>query len=132
MLEECGLIDDDYFLFYDCPNLGWKARLKNWNVRLVEGAKIWARRSELRRRPDIRKFVERSRVLTILRFMPSDKHPFAIGEYLHQTRKDETTYNEKVQAIKAAHQLFLKLKQYPSEPNVREKVYQDYCLPRIR
>jgi len=128
MLEECGLTDEDYFGWYDCPNQGWKARLKGWKPKLVNGAKMWHRKSEARHRPDIRGIVERNRMLTILRFMPLDKQPLAIGEYLSQSRRDGTTYEEKLRAIEEAHKLFRE--QYPTDANTRSNVYDTYCLPR--
>lgn len=127
MLEECGLIDEVYFGWYDCPNLGWKARLKGWKFELVEGAKMWHRKSEARRRPEIRGIVERNRILTILRFMPLDKQPLAIGEYLNGFRRDGTNYNEKMHAIKEAKKLFRG--QYPADPIVRSNIYDTYCRP---
>lgn len=130
MLEECGLTDEDYFGWYDCPNQGWKGRLRGWTVRLVPNAKMWHRKSEARRRPDIRGIVERNRILTILRFMPLDKQPLAIGEYLNQSRRDGTTYKEKLCAIEEAHKLFRR--QYPADPTVRSNVYDAYCLQRVK
>jgi len=131
MLEECGLTDEDYFGWYDCPNQGWKARLKGWNSALVEGAQMWHRKSEARRRPDSKGIVERNRILTILRFMPLDKQPVAIGEYLSQRRRDGTTYEEKNRAIEEAHKLFSRVGQYQADASTRSKVYDEYCHPRI-
>lgn len=126
MLEECGLVDEDYFGWYDCPNLGWKARLNGWSFEFVEGAKMWHRKSEARRRPEIRGIVERNRILTILRFMPLDKQPLAIGEYLNRFRRDGTNYDEKLRAVKEAKKLFRG--QYPANPTVRSNIYDTYCL----
>lgn len=130
MLEECGLTDEVYFGWYDCPNLGWKARLRGWKPTLVEGAKMWHRKSETRYRPDIKGIVERNRILTILRFMPIDKQPLAIGEYLSQSRRDGTTYEDKMYAIEEAHKLFSRLRQYEADSVTRSNVYDDCCLPR--
>lgn len=130
MLEECGLADEDYFIFYDCPNLGWKARLKGWKPILVNDAKMWHRKSERRRNPAIRGFVERSRILTILRFMPIDKQPLALGIYLNQTRENGTTYEEKIHAIEEAHKLFNKKGQYKADISLRNDIYELYCIPR--
>jgi GT2 family glycosyltransferase len=130
MLEECGMTDEDYFGWNDCPNQGWKARLRGWKARLVPDAKMWHRKSEARHRPNIRGIVERNRILNILRFMPLDKRPLAIGEYLNQSRRDGTTYEQKLCAIADAHKLFRG--EYPADPTVRNAVYDAHCLPRVK
>lgn len=51
MFEECGFTDDDYWMFYSCPNLGWKARLKGWNAEFVPDSTMWHRQADTRKNP---------------------------------------------------------------------------------
>jgi len=128
MLEESGLTDDDYWIFYSCPNLGWKVHLHGWKAEYVPEALMWHRRSKARKRSDLRKLVERNRILTILRFMPISKRPLAIELYLNQERNDGTSYEEKLDAIKEAHHVYRG--QYDAAPEIRLNVYKEYCQPR--
>lgn len=126
MLEESGLSDIDYWSWYDCPNLGWKSRLNGWKPVLAKDAKMWHRLSDSRKRPEFKKIVERNRVLTILRFMPIEKQSLALSLYKNQSRKDGTSYNERLEAISNAHKLLGH--QYNANDDIREKTYEKYCL----
>ncbi len=40
MLEEVGLFDEDFFMYYEDTDLSWRARLRGWKVMYVPGAVV--------------------------------------------------------------------------------------------
>ena len=40
MLDEVGLLDDDFFMYYEDTDLSWRARLRDWNVYYAPNAVV--------------------------------------------------------------------------------------------
>lgn len=80
-----GLPDESYFHYYNCPELGFRAQLKGWNVAYVPQAIMWHKKPKIRR--DLVEITEVNRILNILRFFPKSK----IQETLEKYKKEKRT-----------------------------------------
>ena len=87
MLKEIGLIDEDYYHYNNCSELGLRAQLKDWEVKLAPAAVMWHRDRGSIPWGERRRDIEISRIWNILRFFPTDRIDESLEAYKKQHSK---------------------------------------------
>lgn len=72
MLDEIGLLDEDFFAYADDAELGLRARIAGWRCRYVPGAVVWHHRGMTLGVASARRvtLIERNRVLLAAKLFP--------------------------------------------------------------
>jgi GT2 family glycosyltransferase len=80
-MDDVGLFDDRYFLYYEDTDLSWRMRLAGWDVRYIDDAVAWHEHAASSRvdSPLFRFHNDRNRLLTLVKNAPSG---LAVGQVL--------------------------------------------------
>ncbi len=71
-LDEVGLFDEDFFLYYEDTDLSWRGRLAGWDYRYVPESIVRHRHAQSSKvgSPTFRFYTERNRMLVLLKNAP--------------------------------------------------------------
>jgi hypothetical protein len=72
-MDDVGLFDDRYFLYYEDTDLSWRMRLAGWDVRYIDDAVAWHEHAASSRvdSPLFRFHNDRNRLLTLTKNAPA-------------------------------------------------------------
>jgi GT2 family glycosyltransferase len=90
MLDEIGgLPNENYIHYYTCPEIGFRARLKGWNVGFVSTATMWHQEPRI----NVEKFdeIETGRIWNILRYFPSNEIKESLRKYVKEPRSGNSS-----------------------------------------
>jgi GT2 family glycosyltransferase len=86
-LTDVGLFDDRFFLYYEDTDLSWRGRSRGWRYRYVPGARVRHvhAASTGEGSPVFQHYVERNRLLMLVKNAPARMAADAVGRYVLTT-----------------------------------------------
>ncbi len=84
MLDEIGLFDEGYFIYYEDMDLAWRAQLRGWHCLYVPKAKVYHAQSATTGRgsPFKRYLLSRNRIWTVIKNYPSPQLWFYLPQLI--------------------------------------------------
>lgn len=86
-LEDVGLFDERFFLYYEDTDLSWRGQARGWRYRYVPGAVVHHRHASTTVKGSSRfaYFTERNRLLMLIKNAPADMARGAVRGFLDET-----------------------------------------------
>lgn len=132
MLNQIGLIPNEYLHYYNCPEQGFRAQLKGWCVEFVEDAIMWHNyRKQTKLSSELKENREVTRIWNVLRFFPKNRIESALEEYKLENFKTSPSISEKNRYIeKAKKTVSLFTCDFPEEE--KQELFKKFVYSRTR
>ncbi len=141
LFEKIGLIDERYFQYYTCSDIGWRARIMipKFKCKFIPSAISYLKDShsgfEIETRNNLIKRRERDCVITLLKYAPEQELNDALFQFYSRTRHDGTPPSLRKQIVDEVLEnrnewitgIYKKLKDKEKE---KMKVWKKWVVPK--